>query len=103
MNLFKYLLILFLIASGAVFAGRMPSDLVRVESVGGGYVKIHSSEKHGGEYNIVQTYEIKRLVSSKTNDQCYMFYFTGIELLKLIVNGQNCESILAELVKSNGH
>ncbi len=98
----KYLLVLFLFASGSASAGRMPGDLVRVESVGGGYVKIHSSEKQGGEFNIVQTYDIKRLVSSETKDHCYMFYFTGIELIKLVVSGQNCESILSELVKSNG-
>lgn len=96
-------LILFLAMSFPASAGRMPNEVARVESAGKGYVKLYSVDSEiAGEYHIIQTIDVKRIVGGEKQKECYMFYFTGIELLKLPIKNQNCEAVLTELIKSNG-
>lgn len=88
--------------SFSVNAGRMPNEVARIESAGKGYVKLYSVDSEiAGEYHIIQTIDVKRIVGGEKQKECYMFYFTGIELLKLPIKNQNCEAVLSELIKSN--
>lgn len=83
------------------YAGRMPEQLKRVESAGAGYLRIYPViEELEGEYHVVQSMDVKRLVGSNNAKECYMFYFTGIELVKLPIKNQSCEAALSELVRS---
>lgn len=99
MGIQKTIVATLIVFSGMAHAGRMPTDIISVESVGSGYVKLITSDVKNG-YSIIQTADIKRLVSNGEKNKCYMFYFTGAELVKLVVNGQACETILDELSQS---
>lgn len=93
-------LILLLVASTAN-AGRMPNEIDHVESVGHGLVKLYSADVDSqGEYHIIQTADVKRLVGGGKHKDCYMFYFTGVELVKLPIKNKDCQLVLNELLKS---
>lgn len=101
MKRFIFFLLVAVLACEAAYAGRMPSEIVKVENAGAGYVTLYSANPGlDGEFNVVQTFEVKRLVGSAKENTCYMFYFTGVELLKLPVTSQSCADVLAELKKS---
>jgi len=82
-------------------AGRMPNEISHLESVGKGYVKLYAmGEGTEGEYHIIHSYDVRRLVGHDTQKVCYLFYDSGAELLKLPVLHQACPAVLSELIKS---
>lgn len=86
---------------GQAYAGRVPGEISKVESAGAGYITLYSAHpEQDGEFNVVQTFEVKRLVGSSKENSCYMFYFTGVELLKLPIISQSCADVLSEMKKS---
>lgn len=94
---------LLLLLSVAVYAGRMPNEFNKVESAGGGYVKLYSAGSElAGEYHIVPTYDLKRLMGAEKLGHCYVYYLSGAEMLKLVVKNQTCDSVLAEMKAANG-
>lgn len=90
-----------LMFSMSACAGRMPESIKNVEALGKGYVKLNilkSSPNDEYDYQIVSAVDIKRMVGDSTKKSCYIFYFTGIELLKIQVTHQACTDIVKELM-----
>lgn len=84
-------------------AGRAPDVISSVEFAGKGYVQLNrsaESKESGYDYQVVSTADIKRLVGGSDSKVCYMFYFTGTELLKIRIDNQPCKSVVAVLVAS---
>ncbi len=85
----------------SAFAGRVPESIKNVESLGKGYVKLNilkESPDADYDYQVVSAADIKRLVGASDKKSCYVFYFTGMELLKIQVTHQGCTDIVKELM-----
>jgi hypothetical protein len=82
-------------------AGRMPESIESLTAIGNGYVKFNIAKTSPDavyDYQIVHAADIRRLVGSSNSKICYMFYFTGMELLKIQVTNQSCENLTKELI-----
>jgi hypothetical protein len=98
-KLFSILALLSLSASS--FAGRMPESVESVEAIGKGYVKLNVAKNSPDaeyDYQVVSAVDIKRLVGGSDKKNCFIFYFTGIETLKIQVSNQACSAIVKELI-----
>ena len=87
--------------SESAFAGRMPEVVESVEAIGKGYVKLNIAKNSPDaeyDYQVVSAADIKRLVGGSEKKNCFMFYFTGMELLKIQVSSQACSAIMKELI-----
>lgn len=96
-----WLLLAALCMSMNAFAGRMPESIESVEAIGKGYVKLNVSKNSPDaeyDYQVVSAVDIKRLVGGSDKKACYLFYFTGLELLKIHVSNQACSAIVKELI-----
>lgn len=97
----KKLLCLILFLSSYANAGRMPESIESVEAVGKGYLKL-TIAKNASEavydYQIIHALDIRRLAGSSNSKICYMFYFTGTELLKIQVTHQSCKDLTTQLI-----
>ncbi|HTF96337.1 MAG TPA: hypothetical protein VL995_09410 [Cellvibrio sp.] len=94
-----------LFISISAFAGRMPENVESVEAIGKGYVKLNvgkNSPDAEYDYQVVSAVDIKRLVGGSDKKSCYLFYFTGLELLKVHVSQQACSAIVKELIAAQG-
>ena len=94
-----------LFISISTFAGRMPENVESVEAIGKGYVKLNvgkNSPDAEYDYQVVSAVDIKRLVGGSDKKSCYLFYFTGLELLKVHVSQQACSAIVKELIAAQG-
>lgn len=94
-------LLLALIFSSSVFAGRMPESVESMEAIGKGYVKLNIAKNSSDaeyDYQVVSAVDIKRLVGGSDKKNCFIFYFTGMELLKIQVSNQTCSAIVKELM-----
>ncbi len=83
------------------FAGRMPDSIESVEAIGKGYVKLNIAKNSPDaeyDYQVVSAVDIKRLVGGTDKKNCFIFYFTGIETLKIQVSNQACSAIVKELI-----
>ncbi|WP_152600206.1 hypothetical protein [Cellvibrio mixtus] len=83
------------------FAGRMPDNVESVEAIGKGYVKLNIAKNSPDaeyDYQVVSATDIKRLVGGSNKKNCFIFYFTGIETLKIQVSNQACSAIVKELI-----
>ncbi len=90
-----------LMFSTSAFAGRVPESIKNVEALGKGYVKLNilkQSPNDEYDYQIVSAVDIKRMVGASDKKSCYMFYFTGMELLKIQVTHQACSDLVKELM-----
>ncbi|PUA30735.1 MAG: hypothetical protein B0W54_09825 [Cellvibrio sp. 79] len=90
-----------LIFSSSAFAGRMPESVESVEAIGKGYVKLNIAKNSPDaeyDYQVVSAVDIKRLVGGSDKKNCFIFYFTGMELLKIQVSNQACNAIVKELM-----
>lgn len=97
------LLLSCLLAPSVALAGRMPTQIDRVESARADYVKlIPLDAQFKDEYHLIQVWDVKRLVGGETARGCYMFYFNGLELVKLPIKHQSCNDVLTEIEKSKG-
>lgn len=98
----KFIVLLAALAfSGAAFAGRMPENVESVEAIGKGYVKLNIAKNSPDaeyDYQVVSAVDIKRLVGGSDKKNCFIFYFTGMELLKIQVSNQACSAIVKELM-----
>lgn len=99
----KKIIVLFsmFIFSSQVFAGRMPDTVESVEAIGKGYVKLNVAKNSPDaeyDYQVVSAIDIKRLVGGSDKKNCFIFYFTGIETLKIQVSNQACSAIVKELI-----
>ena len=99
----KKIIVLFsmFIFSSQVFAGRMPDAVESVEAIGKGYVKLNVAKNSPDaeyDYQVVSAIDIKRLVGGSDKKNCFIFYFTGIETLKIQVSNQACRAIVKELI-----
>lgn len=100
MKKFIVLFVVFFLSVPA-FAGRMPESVESVEAIGKGYVKLNvekNSPDAEYDYQVVSAVDIKRLVGGSNKKSCYLFYFTGLELLKIHVSNQACNAIVKELM-----
>jgi hypothetical protein len=82
-------------------AGRMPESIESLKAVGNGYIKFTIAKNSSDavyDYQIVHAADIRRLAGSSNSKICYMFYFTGMELLKIQVTNQSCENLTKELI-----
>lgn len=82
------------------YAGRMPESIESVKSLGKGYIKFNIAKNSPDaeyDYQVVSAIDIKRLVGSSDKKSCFIFYFTGIEILKIPVSNQACSAIVEEL------
>lgn len=82
-------------------AGRMPDNVESVEAIGKGYVKLNITKNSPDaeyDYHIISAVDIKRLVGGSDKKVCYLFYFTGMEVLKIHVSNQACTVIVKELI-----
>lgn len=82
-------------------AGRMPETVESVEAIGKGYVKFNIAKNSPDaeyDYQVVSAIDIKRLVGGSDKKNCFIFYFTGMELLKIQVANQACSAIVKELI-----
>ncbi|MEN0037127.1 MAG: hypothetical protein AAGC78_08665 [Cellvibrio sp.] len=96
-----WLLLAVLFVSSSALAGRMPDSIESVESIGKGYVKLNIAKNSPDaeyDYQVVSAIDIKRLVGSSDKKTCFIFYFTGIETLKIPVSNQACSAIVKELI-----
>lgn len=96
-----WLLLATLFISTTVVAGRAPDSVESVESLGKGYVKLNIAKNSPDaeyDYQVVSAIDIKRLVGSSDKKTCFIFYFTGIETLKIQVSNQACSAIVKELI-----
>lgn len=96
-----WLLLATLFISTTVVAGRTPDNVESVESLGKGYVKLNIAKNSPDaeyDYQVVSAIDIKRLVGSSDKKTCFIFYFTGIETLKIQVSNQACSAIVKELI-----
>lgn len=94
------LLSVFIFSSSAL-AGRMPESVESVEAIGKGYVKLNIAKNSPDaeyDYQVVSAVDIKRLVGGSDKKNCFLFYFTGMELLKIQVSNQACSAIVKELI-----
>lgn len=94
------LLSVFIFSSSAL-AGRMPENVESVEAIGKGYVKLNIAKNSPDaeyDYQVVSAVDIKRLVGGSDKKNCFLFYYTGMELLKIQVSNQACSAIVKELV-----
>ncbi len=94
-------LLVALFISASAFAGRMPESVESVEAIGKGYVKLNVGKNSPDveyDYQVVSAVDIKRLVGGSDKKTCYLFYFTGLELLKIQVSNQACSAIVKELI-----
>lgn len=90
-----------LLLSSSAFAGRMPERVESVQAVGKGYVKLNIAKNSPDaeyDYQVVSALDIKRLVGGSDKKICYLFYFTGMETLKIQVSNQACSAIVEELI-----
>lgn len=90
-----------LLISSTAVAGRMPDSIESVESLGKGYVKLNIAKNTPDaeyDYHVVSAIDIKRLVGSSDKKVCFIFYFTGMETLKIPVSNQACSAIVKELI-----
>lgn len=102
-SIMKTLLIFFvlLFASTYTNAGRMPESIESLKSISNGYIKLNmvkTSSDAVYDYQVVHAADIRRLAGSSNSKICYMFYFTGTELLKIQVTNQSCENLTKELI-----
>lgn len=98
-----FIFISMMLLSVYVHAGRMPESIESLTAIGNGYIKFNiakSSSDAAYDYQIVHAADIRRLVGSSNSKICYMFYFTGLELLKIQVTNQSCEVLTKELIAS---
>ena len=82
-------------------AGRMPESIESLKAMGNGYIKLNiakSSSDAVYDYQIIHAADIRRLAGSSNSKICYMFYFTGMELLKIQVTNQSCGDLVKELM-----
>ena len=90
-----------LLAPTAALAGRMPTQIDRVERARADYIKLIPLDvQFKDEYHLIQLWDVKRLVGGETAAGCYMFYFNGVELVKLPIKHQSCDDVLTEIEKS---
>lgn len=92
-----------LVLSVSAYAGRMPEAVESVESIGKGFVKLNvakDSPDADYDYQVVSSVDIKRLVGGSDKKNCFMFYFTGMELLKIQITNQTCAAVTKELIKA---
>lgn len=92
-----------LLCSSYASAGRMPESIDSVEALGKSYVKLNITKESADadyDFQIVNTLDIKRLVGSSNKKECYLFYFTSVELLKIHVANQSCSNLTKELMLS---
>lgn len=98
----KLLLIsVMLLCSSYTFAGRMPESIENLKAIGNGYIKLNmikNSTDAVYDYQVIHAADIRRLAGSSNSKICYMFYFTGMELLKIQVTNQSCEALTKELI-----
>jgi hypothetical protein len=97
----KNFLCLILFLSSYAIAGRMPESIESVEAVGKGYIKLNIAKNASEavyDYQIIHVMDVRRLAGSSNSKICYMFYFTGTELLKIQVTNQSCKDLTAHLI-----
>jgi hypothetical protein len=96
-----FIFISMMLLSVYTYAGRMPESIESLKAIGNGYIKLNIAESSSDavyDYQIVHAADIRRLVGSSNSKICYMFYFTGMELLKIQVTNQSCENLTKELI-----
>lgn len=96
-----WLLLVAVFISTSAFAGRTPDTVESIEAIGKGYVKLNiakNSPEAEYDYQVVSAIDIKRLVGGSDKKNCFIFYFTGTETLKIQVSNQACSAIVKELM-----
>jgi hypothetical protein len=97
----RLIFIIMMFLSSHSIAGRMPESIENLKAIGNGYVKFNIAKTSPDavyDYQVVHAADIRRLVGSSNSKICYMFYFTGMELLKVQVTNQSCEDLTKELI-----
>ncbi len=96
-----FIVIGMMLLSVYAYAGRMPESIESLKAIGNGYIKLNMIKNSSDavyDYQIVHAADIRRLSGSSNSKICYMFYFTGMELLKIQVTKQSCENLTKELI-----